>query len=326
LSEGAGLPVMEAAAAGRLVIGTPVGHFPRRAYDGGGIIAPIEPEKFKAFTAAALKYYKDNPRHYSEKCASIQKSAEMFDWKYCVSEWIDLIDRARACADHDGDDKRKRESMEANKIHDSNVSAEMESVFSKIYQTKGFGFSESASGPGSSLEKTKKLRNELPGYLKSFGIKTIVDAPCGDFNWMSRLNYEFDLYIGIDIVPDIIQNLRRQFSSKKVRFEVVDICRSLVPEADAIFCRDCFTHMPFSKIQDAVRLFKQSGTRYLLTTTFPDEQNRDVAVGGWRPLNLQAEPFFWPVPVGLLREDFPDNADPWDLNKCIGIWVLSSLP
>ena len=44
--------MLEAAAAGRLVIGTPVGHFPRKAYQGGGILAPIEADKFTAFAAA----------------------------------------------------------------------------------------------------------------------------------------------------------------------------------------------------------------------------------------------------------------------------------
>ena len=68
ISEAAQLPVMEAAAAGRLVIGTPVGHFPLRAYQGGGIIAPAAADKFRAFTAATLRYYKDNPTAYVEKC------------------------------------------------------------------------------------------------------------------------------------------------------------------------------------------------------------------------------------------------------------------
>ena len=40
LSEAVPLPVLEAAAAGRLVIGTPVGQFPQCAYRGGGILAP----------------------------------------------------------------------------------------------------------------------------------------------------------------------------------------------------------------------------------------------------------------------------------------------
>ena len=95
ISEAAQLPVMEAAAAGRLVIGTPVGHFPQRAYDGCGIIAPIEAEKFTAFTAATLRYYKDNPSAYVEKCRSIQEAARKFDWHYAIGDWIALIEAAR---------------------------------------------------------------------------------------------------------------------------------------------------------------------------------------------------------------------------------------
>ena len=90
------MPVMEAAAAGRLVIGTPVGHFPLKAYQGGGIIAPVEAEKFKSFTAATLRYYKDNPAAYVDKCRSIQEAARKFDWQYSIGEWIELIETARS--------------------------------------------------------------------------------------------------------------------------------------------------------------------------------------------------------------------------------------
>ena len=92
ISEGAGLPVMEAAAAGRLVIGTPVGHFPLKAYQGGGIIAPIEAEKFKEFAVATLRYYKENPAAYVEKCRSIQEAARKFDWEYSIGG-MDRINR-----------------------------------------------------------------------------------------------------------------------------------------------------------------------------------------------------------------------------------------
>ena len=95
ISEAANLPVMEAAAAGRLVISTPVGHFPLKAYQGGGIIAPVEAEKFKSFTAATLRYYKDNPAAYVDKCRSIQEAARKFDWQYSIGEWIELIETAR---------------------------------------------------------------------------------------------------------------------------------------------------------------------------------------------------------------------------------------
>jgi len=96
ISEAGPLSVMEAAAAGRLVIGTPVGHFPLKAYQGGGIIAPIEAEKFKAFTIATLKHYKENSALFQDKCRAIQEAARKFDWQYSIGGWIDLIEKARS--------------------------------------------------------------------------------------------------------------------------------------------------------------------------------------------------------------------------------------
>jgi hypothetical protein len=95
LQEGAGLPAMEAAAAGRLVISTLVGHFPLKAAQGGGIIAPINAGRFKTFTAKTLQYYKDNPIAYVDKCRSIQQAARQFDWNYAIDEWIEFIESAR---------------------------------------------------------------------------------------------------------------------------------------------------------------------------------------------------------------------------------------
>jgi predicted O-methyltransferase YrrM len=96
ISEAAQLPVMEAAAAGRLVIGTPVGHFPRKAYQGGGILAPIEADKFKVFAAETLRYYKEHPSAYVDKCHVIQDAARAFDWQHSIGEWVELIETARA--------------------------------------------------------------------------------------------------------------------------------------------------------------------------------------------------------------------------------------
>jgi glycosyltransferase involved in cell wall biosynthesis len=107
INEGAGLPVLEAGAAGRLVIGTPVGHFPLKAYQGGGIIAPIEAEKFKAFTAATLRYYKENPAAYVDKCRSIQEAARQFDWQHSIGEWVELIEATESKEYRTGKHTRK---------------------------------------------------------------------------------------------------------------------------------------------------------------------------------------------------------------------------
>lgn len=94
VSEAGPLPVLEAAAAGRLIIGTPVGHFPQKAYQGGGILAPVEPEKYRKFTGETLRYFRDNPGAFLEKCHAIQSTARKFDWKYSIDDWVQLIERA----------------------------------------------------------------------------------------------------------------------------------------------------------------------------------------------------------------------------------------
>jgi hypothetical protein len=86
------LPVIEAGAASRLVIGAPVGHFPRKAYEGGGILAPIEREKFVAFLAATLSYYKENSREYRVTRLAIHQAARKFDWQHSIQGRIDLIE------------------------------------------------------------------------------------------------------------------------------------------------------------------------------------------------------------------------------------------
>jgi hypothetical protein len=95
LQEGAGLPAMEAAAAGRLVISTSTGHFPLNAARGGGIIAPMDAGKFKAFAVNTLRHYRDNPVAYVDKCRKIQEAARQFDWQYAIDDWIELIESAR---------------------------------------------------------------------------------------------------------------------------------------------------------------------------------------------------------------------------------------
>ena len=40
------------------------------------------------------------------------------------------------------------------------------------------------------LENTKNIRIELQKFIDEQNIKTILDIPCGDFYWMSKMNLE----------------------------------------------------------------------------------------------------------------------------------------
>ena len=89
--EGAGLPALEAAAAGRLVISTPVGHWDRVGYK-GAVEVPIDEVQFVDRCAGALSFYKNNPKDYEARCYGIREHAKGYDWQYHIESWINLIE------------------------------------------------------------------------------------------------------------------------------------------------------------------------------------------------------------------------------------------
>ena len=87
-----------------------------------------------------------------------------------------------------------------------------EAVFNSIYRNNTWDGDESISGPGASLRHTEAIRRELPLLIERLGIRTLLDAPCGDFNWMKETKLRLDRYICWQ---------RRG----GVRLDFVDICR-----------------------------------------------------------------------------------------------------
>ena len=146
--------------------------------------------------------------------------------------------------------------------------------FCDIYRRRGFGGEESVSGPGSSLKETETLRRELIGLFEQFNIRSVLDAPCGDFNWFREMELNLESYTGVDIVPELISELHANFSDNKRRFIALDILKDELPKADLILCRDCFIHLSFKHISRAINNFKLSGAKYLLTTTFTDLEKK----------------------------------------------------
>jgi len=90
--EAGGLPVMEAAAAGRLIMGTYVGYFEHNADIGAGIGLPIDASEFLTKAREHIIYYRDNPIQYKQKCESIQQFAkEHYDWSSVVQHWVKVF-------------------------------------------------------------------------------------------------------------------------------------------------------------------------------------------------------------------------------------------
>lgn len=190
-------------------------------------------------------------------------------------------------------------------------------VFTDVFQSNAWGNAESISGPGSTLAATRHVQRELLALCRALGVRSLLDLPCGDFGWMQAVDLASAgiAYIGGDIVDPLIQANRARYARADLRFEVLDLCRSALPKADLVLCRDCLVHLPFADIFMAVRNLQRSGSRWLLTTHFPwlgAGHNVDILIGQWRRLNLATAPMQWQagwvLPEGCDIDGFQDKS------------------
>ncbi|HYP29689.1 MAG TPA: class I SAM-dependent methyltransferase [Blastocatellia bacterium] len=201
----------------------------------------------------------------------------------------------------------------------------MRDVFTEIYHSGAWGDPESVSGPGSSVRHTLAFRDLIPELLRGLNARSLLDAPCGDFNWMKELRLGVRRYTGVDIVPELVERNRRNHSAPGRAFLNLDITRDRLPRADVVLCRDCLVHFSRGDIVATVRNFKKSKSRYLLTTTFTGRREYvEISTGEWRPLNLQLAPFNFPPPLKLIDERCTHSGGTYT-DKCLGLWELAAI-
>jgi hypothetical protein len=193
-------------------------------------------------------------------------------------------------------------------------------VFTNIFRKNWWNNAESRSGWGAELKRTVSIRAELPEFARRHSIRTLLDAPCGDFHWMRRVQWPSDFkYIGADIVPDLIADNRCKYPG--IEFIELDILRDQLPNVDAWLARDLMIHFPDIAVRIALNQFRRSTIRYLLATTYPNARhNTDIKYGQVRHLNLCAPPFGLPQPFSILRED-----DDPSTGRVIGVWRRSDI-
>lgn len=202
----------------------------------------------------------------------------------------------------------------------------MRETFEAIYRDRGWGDVESVSGPGSSRAGVADFLGELLALIDELGVRTLVDAPCGDFNWADALAEHVDHYIGVDIVPELVSRLQRQASGPGREFRCLDLTSDPLPAGDLVLCRDCLVHFSEFDVWRAFANLRQSGARWLLTTTFVgDRVNEDVVTGDWRPLNLERPPFRLPPAHRYIDERCLHTGGIW-ADKSLGLWEIDALP
>jgi hypothetical protein len=156
------------------------------------------------------------------------------------------------------------------------------SIFENVYSSAAWTHGNAnvpLSGSGSTVEGTSNTRAAIMRIVSEHQIRSIVDVPCGDLNWMPEMFSFFRgnnvTYIGIDIVSSLIEKHRMKFPH--LSFHQLDYARHEIPvEAELIFNREALQHLNFYDVFLALHHFSlvQKG-RYLLTTSYESEENNN---------------------------------------------------
>jgi len=196
--------------------------------------------------------------------------------------------------------------------------------FEDIYKNNGFEGTESRSGGGSTLFQTRIIREKIPQLLEDLKIQSVLDVPCGDWNWLRHVDLSNVHYTGGDIVQSLIDNNSKTYGNEICKFEYLNIITGPLPQADLILCRDCLVHLNFIDGLAALEQFRNSGAKWLLTTTFTERNSNSELYEGsiWRPLNLEKAPYNLPQPEQYINEGCTEG-DGLFGDKCLGLWRLN---
>ena len=190
------------------------------------------------------------------------------------------------------------------------------------------------SGPGSTLDETRALRAVLPEIFRNFGIRSMLDVPCGDMTWMSTVDLRGVQYVGADISARIVrQNQRRlasvasdgsaaphlRMSAASTQFVVLDLVEDKIPPTDLLFCRHLMFHLTPEHNLRVLRAMERSGARYLLASTYLRTKVNAkpyVLIQGHH-INLLEPPYCLRDPIRIYGENHDD--------MYMGLWELSPL-
>jgi hypothetical protein len=199
---------------------------------------------------------------------------------------------------------------------------DMAGIFGQIYAQGAWVMHEeqdSSSGVGSTRLATDELAVGLATFVREVGCRRLVDIGCGDFNWMQRVEGDFD-YLGIDVVPQVIAENTARYGNGRRKFLCLDATRSKLEPGDVAVCREVLFHLSFADGQRLLRNIRAAGFAYaLFTTDTAIWFNSDIRSGDFRRINLQRPPFNLQPPRRELQDDKVSAG------RVLGVWAGEAL-
>lgn len=175
-----------------------------------------------------------------------------------------------------------------------------------------------------SAHETSVLVQELTKLLEERKITSMADLSYGEYSWMKEVKRSDKLrYVGLSSDQNIINKNLAQHP--KLEFKLLNMTCQVPPNVDLIVCRDSFGFMNYEDCKKVINNFRNSGSKYLLITSFIGRRcNNDTVSGQWRTLNLQVAPFSFPMPLQVIAEQCTES-DGKFLDKTMCLWHLQQI-
>ena len=199
----------------------------------------------------------------------------------------------------------------------------LKEFFIQNHTDRSWATEETVSGVGSERKWTADLEAGLAKFITEQNIKSILDIPCGDLNWIQHVLAQFPdvKYIGSDIATNLIKENKAKFP--QYQFKNLDVSASVLPVVDLIIVRDCLVHLPTEFVHKALANLFKSKAKFVAITTFPQHNvNEEVShLGGWRTLDLTQEPYNLRQPEHIIAENCGEYGGVF-IDKSLGIWEV----
>lgn len=196
-------------------------------------------------------------------------------------------------------------------------------VFDRIYREGLWNGVESRSGPGSGTAATERVAHELAELVTMLGIRSVLDVGCGDGFWMPDL----PRYVGIDVSAEAITRARRNHPERDYRLaRLRDLAEPRM--FDLVIARDAIQHCSFADGLDLLAAIRETGSHWLLASTYRGGENVDIATGACYSPDLEAAPFLLGSPELVIFDGYTyhDSGAVRDARKFLGLWPIGVLP
>jgi SAM-dependent methyltransferase len=183
--------------------------------------------------------------------------------------------------------------------------SELRSAFQTVYQKQAWG---KGSGPGSSPANTIEYRAFVERFLRANAIRTVTDLGCGDWQFSHLIDWGHTEYLGVDIVPELVVQIRTKFASPSIRFEEFTSIENL-PGGDLLVSKEVLQHLPNETVAEYLGVIRRKYRFALITNSvgLATTANADIKPGGFRALRLQDAPFNAPGAIAFTYFPHTEN-------------------